>query len=169
MSSKKLSQYLFANLSIYFPSTLIVVVSFVSFWLDPVTACPGRITLVVTSILALVTQLLSIRNRMVPVSYVTALDIWFFACLSMVSLCLFEFSLAYSAAQKVSRLFLYTNNIEISSNRRNRQSIRMMGTERPSLAGVTTLMNRRSFLQWKNGSIRCLWSRISFGKLDHSN
>ena len=91
-----------ALISIYFPSTLMVLIAFVSFWLEPVSASPGRITLVVTSLLALVTQLLSVRTRMVQVSYVTALDIWFFACLTMVSLCLFEFSLAYSAAIKVS-------------------------------------------------------------------
>lgn len=88
-----------ALISIYFPSTLIVMMSFVSLWIDPL-AVPGRVTLVVTSLLALVTQLLSVRQRMTPVSYVTALDIWFFSCLSLVSLCLFEFSLAYSAASR---------------------------------------------------------------------
>ena len=92
-----------ALISTYFPSTLIVLIAFVSFWIDPLNATPGRITLVVTSLLALVTQLLSVRTRMVPVSYVTALDIWFFACLTLVSVCLFEFSLAYSSAKKVTQ------------------------------------------------------------------
>lgn len=90
-----------ALISIYFPSTLLVLISFLSFWIE-VTAVPGRVTLVVTSLLALVTQLCSTRERMAAVSYVTALDIWFFACLSLVCLSLFEFVLSYTRAIRVS-------------------------------------------------------------------
>ena len=52
-----------ALISMYFPSGLIVSISFLSFWIEA-SAVPGRVTLVVTSLLALVTQLLSVRDRM---------------------------------------------------------------------------------------------------------
>lgn len=89
-----------ALIAIYFPSTLIVFISFVSFWVDSL-AVPGRVTLVITSLLALMTQLVAVRDKATPVSYVTALDIWFFACLAFVSAALFEFALSYNFAVKV--------------------------------------------------------------------
>lgn len=101
-----------AVISIYFPSTLIVLVSFVSFWVDSL-AVPGRVTLVITSILALMTQLISVRDSATPVSYVTALDIWFFACLSFVSATLFEFAIAYRLAITVRTNNSYLMNDQI--------------------------------------------------------
>ena len=86
-------------ISIFIPSMIIVYMAFVSFWIDPL-AVPGRVTLIVTSLLALITQLLSLRKESAPVSYLTALDVWFFTCLTLVSGSLFEFAIAYTDALK---------------------------------------------------------------------
>ncbi|KAI1297129.1 Gamma-aminobutyric acid receptor subunit delta [Halotydeus destructor] len=81
-------------ITIYFPSVIIVMVSFVSFWIDNQNV-PGRVTLVVTSLLALLTQMLSVRESLPAMSLVTAMDIWFFICVSTVACALFEFAVVH--------------------------------------------------------------------------
>lgn len=88
-----------ALITIFFPSALIVAVSFVSFWIDP-QSVPGRISLIVTSLLALMTQLVSVRNTIPDVSYITALDVWFFACITFVASALFEFAVTYTQSNR---------------------------------------------------------------------
>ncbi|KAI1294824.1 Gamma-aminobutyric acid receptor subunit rho-2 [Halotydeus destructor] len=82
-------------LTIYIPSTLIVSLSWVSFWID-VQGIPGRVSLGIMSILTIITQILDIRKTMPPVSYVTAIDIWLFGCLVYVFLSLVEYAFAYN-------------------------------------------------------------------------
>lgn len=88
-------------LTIYIPSTLIVSLSWVSFWID-VQGIPGRISLGIMSVLTVITQILDIRKNMPPVSYVTAIDIWLFICLIAVFLSLVEYAFAYNYVRKVT-------------------------------------------------------------------
>ncbi|KAI1297130.1 Glutamate-gated chloride channel [Halotydeus destructor] len=81
-------------ITIYFPSIIIVQVAFVSFWIDNRNV-PGRVTLVVTSLLALLTQMLSVRESLPAISIVTAMDIWFFFCVIIVACALFEFAVVH--------------------------------------------------------------------------
>ncbi|XP_077527575.1 glycine receptor subunit alpha-2-like [Haemaphysalis longicornis] len=78
----------------YIPSGLVVVLSWLSFWLD-VHAVQGRITLGVTAILTLTTQVVQSRTALPPVDYVKAVDIWLFACLISVFASLLEYAVAY--------------------------------------------------------------------------
>ncbi|XP_023223691.1 glutamate-gated chloride channel-like [Centruroides sculpturatus] len=78
----------------YIPSTLIVALSWLSFWLD-VGAVPARVTLGVTSLLTLATQIVQSRKNLPPVSYVNAMDVWLFVCLNMVFATLMEYAISY--------------------------------------------------------------------------
>ncbi|XP_064478625.1 glycine receptor subunit alphaZ1-like [Ornithodoros turicata] len=78
----------------YIPSGLIVVLSWLSFWID-ITAVQGRISLGVTAILTLTTQVVQSRSNLPPVDYVKAVDIWLFACLMSVFASLLEYAVAY--------------------------------------------------------------------------
>lgn len=51
------------------PSTLVVVLSWFSFWLG-LDAIPGRVTLLVTCLLTLVTMFTGLRTDIPPVAYV---------------------------------------------------------------------------------------------------
>lgn len=94
-------------MTVYFPSSLIVIVSFTSFWIRP-DAVPGRVTLSVTSLLALMTQLVAVRKSVPEVSYVTAVDIWFLTCITFVAFSMFEFAISYSiVSTTVDRVTLY--------------------------------------------------------------
>ncbi|XP_064609325.1 glycine receptor subunit alpha-2-like [Liolophura sinensis] len=76
---------------VYIPSTLIVILSWVSFWLD-VDAIPARITLGVLTVLTLTTQSSSLRNTLPKVSYIKAIDVWMALCLGFVFSALLEFA-----------------------------------------------------------------------------
>ncbi|XP_023210565.1 glycine receptor subunit alpha-4-like [Centruroides sculpturatus] len=89
-------------INVYVPSSLVVVLSWLSFWLD-VNSVPARITLGVTSILTLITQVVQSRSYSPPVNYVKALDIWLFACTSFVTASLIEYALAHQLTDPSSQ------------------------------------------------------------------
>ena len=60
---REFSYYL---LTIYVPCCMLVIVSWVSFWLDP-NAVPARVSLGVTTLLTMSTQTASINNSLPPV------------------------------------------------------------------------------------------------------
>ena len=69
---REFSYYL---LTIYIPCCMLVIVSWVSFWLDP-NAVPARVSLGVTTLLTMSTQTASINNSLPPVAYTKAIDVW---------------------------------------------------------------------------------------------
>ncbi|CAG2176512.1 unnamed protein product, partial [Oppiella nova] len=76
----------------YLPTILIVVISWVSFWLD-VEAIPARITLGVTTLLTISSKGAGIQSNLPPVSYAKAIDVWMGACTTFVFAALLEFTL----------------------------------------------------------------------------
>lgn len=63
---RRLGYYLFHT---YIPTCLIVVMSWISFWIRP-EAVPARVTLGVTSLLTLHTQHANSQKALPPVSYI---------------------------------------------------------------------------------------------------
>lgn len=81
----------FYILQTYIPSILIVALSWVSFWVNK-DAVPARITLGVTTVLTMTTQLSTSRSNMMKVSYPKALDVWYAFCMIMVFAALLEYA-----------------------------------------------------------------------------
>ncbi|KAF6203678.1 hypothetical protein GE061_002011 [Apolygus lucorum] len=75
----------------YLPTILIVVISWVSFWMD-VDSVPGRTTLGVTTLLAVSSQSAGIQSGLPQVSYVKAIDVWMGTCTGFVFCALLEFT-----------------------------------------------------------------------------
>ncbi|XP_046816570.1 glycine receptor subunit alphaZ1 isoform X2 [Vespa crabro] len=91
------------------PSTLVVMFSWFSFWLD-LDAIPGRVALLVTSMLTLVTMFTGLKSDIPPVAYVKALDLWMAGCMMFVFAALGEFVIV-----KVLDLrYQYVNDIQSS-------------------------------------------------------
>jgi len=76
----------------YIPTILIVIVSWVSFWMD-VEHVPGRVALGVTTLLTISSKSAGQSSESPQVSYVKALDVWMGACTAFVFLALIEFTL----------------------------------------------------------------------------
>ena len=81
----------FYFLQVFIPSILLVILSWVSFWVDA-QAVPARVSLGVTCVLTMTTQSSGIRQSLPPVSYVKAIDVWMFVCLLFVFGALLEFA-----------------------------------------------------------------------------
>ncbi|XP_076062284.1 glutamate-gated chloride channel-like isoform X2 [Oratosquilla oratoria] len=82
----------------YIPCCMLVIVSWVSFWLDQ-NAVPARVSLGVTTLLTMSTQTSSINQSLPPVSYTKAIDVWTGVCLTFVFGALLEFALVNYASR----------------------------------------------------------------------
>lgn len=85
---RRLGHYLFHT---YLPTCLIVIMSWVSFWIRPEIA-PARVTLGVTSLLTMSTQHARSQAALPPVSYIKAIDVFMSACTVFVFLVLMEYA-----------------------------------------------------------------------------
>lgn len=89
----------------YLPTTLIVVISWVSFWLD-VDAIPARVTLGVTTLLTISSKGAGIQGNLPPVSYIKAMDVWIGSCTSFVFAALLEFTFVNYLWRRLPNKFL---------------------------------------------------------------
>ncbi|GFU48538.1 glycine receptor subunit alpha-3 [Nephila pilipes] len=89
-------------MNVFIPSTMIVVMSFVGFWLS-VEHVPARVALSVTSLLTLCTQVHQYRTELPPVNYVKAMDIWLFVCIFFVFSTLVEFAFQSSKENEAKK------------------------------------------------------------------
>ncbi|NXC34082.1 GLRA4 protein, partial [Campylorhamphus procurvoides] len=85
-------------IQMYIPSLLIVILSWISFWIN-MDAAPARVGLGITTVLTMTTQSAGSRASLPKVSYVKAIDIWMAVCLLFVFAALLE----YAAVNFVSR------------------------------------------------------------------
>ncbi|CAI4232127.1 unnamed protein product [Auanema sp. JU1783] len=81
----------FYLIQIYLPSILIVVISWVSFWLSR-DATPARVALGVTTVLTMTTLMTTTNSSMPKVSYVKSIDIFLGVCFMMVFCTLLEYA-----------------------------------------------------------------------------
>ncbi|CAJ0606842.1 unnamed protein product [Cylicocyclus nassatus] len=86
----------------YLPTSLIVVISWFSFWLD-VEAVPGRVSLSITTLLTLATQSSAARMALPQASYVKAIDVWMGACMTFVFSAMIEFTVVNYCTRRKSR------------------------------------------------------------------
>ncbi|XP_069129491.1 glycine receptor subunit alpha-2-like [Argopecten irradians] len=76
---------------IFIPSILIVMLSWVSFWVDA-EATPARVSLGVLTVLTITTQSSGARSQLPRVSYIKAIDVWMSTCLMFVFASLLEYA-----------------------------------------------------------------------------
>lgn len=76
----------------YIPSTIIVAVSWISFWLDP-ESVPGRVAILITTLLVQATRAVASQFSLPAVAYVKAQDVWFGICVFSHFAALVEFAL----------------------------------------------------------------------------
>ncbi|KAH9506714.1 glutamate-gated chloride channel isoform X1 [Dermatophagoides farinae] len=112
---REFSYYL---IQIYIPCCMLVIVSWVSFWLDP-NAIPARVSLGVTTLLTMATSISGINSSLPPVSYTKAIDVWTGVCLTFVFGALLEFALVnYASRSDAHRAALKQQQAALAAQRK---------------------------------------------------
>ncbi|CAH1173742.1 unnamed protein product [Phaedon cochleariae] len=143
------------------PSTLVVVLSWFSFWLD-LDAIPARVTLLVTCLLTLVTMFTGLRSDIPAVAYVKALDLWMAGCMISVFASLGEFVIVKVLHGKYN--ILKAKESKITKDR----SLQQWTSPPPSPKYIYNFryknMRQDNYIQlyWKtdNGKIKIMWKEI---------
>nr|CAH0109575.1 unnamed protein product [Daphnia galeata] len=108
----------FYLIQIYIPSSLIVVISWVSFWINR-NAAPARVSLGVTTVLTMTTLMSSTNAQLPKISYVKSIDIYLGTCFVMVFASLLEYAaVGYIAKRIEMRKKRYQNLQKLAEQRR---------------------------------------------------
>uniref|UniRef100_T1JP67 Neurotransmitter-gated ion-channel ligand-binding domain-containing protein n=1 Tax=Strigamia maritima TaxID=126957 RepID=T1JP67_STRMM len=168
-------------LTLYAPTFLIVVLSWMAFWI-PAEPLQARITLGVTSLFTLATRLDQAQRNLPLVSYVKAIDVWLFVCIFLVFASLIELSftskfLQTEKTQVVPLNVASVNNLERQESNKKQPSqgaisLASSGSlrgEAPSNGpGVQTVDLRcaqgRIVWNWPQGALRLVLQLGSSGK-----
>ena len=86
----------------YIPSILLVILSWVSFWIS-VDAVVARVNLGLLTVLTLTTQSTGSRDQLPRVSYVKAIDVWMSTCLVFAFASLIEFAIVNVWSRREAR------------------------------------------------------------------
>jgi Neurotransmitter-gated ion-channel transmembrane region len=89
-------------IQVYVPSVLIVILSWVSFWIN-VDASPARVSLGLLTVLTTTTMSSGARSSLPRVSYIKAIDVWMIVCLIFVFMSLIEYAVVNVLARRVPR------------------------------------------------------------------
>lgn len=94
--SRRLKSYI---LSTFLPQFLVVLLSWLSFWIDPESA-PARTSLSILTILTITTQSTNMMRGMPSGSVTKAIDVWMATCLVFVFGAFIEYSIVNTLVRK---------------------------------------------------------------------
>ncbi|ESN98212.1 hypothetical protein HELRODRAFT_84668, partial [Helobdella robusta] len=97
----------FFLIQVYVPSILIVILSWVSFWIN-IESSPARVSIGLLTVLTTTTMSAGARASLPRVSYIKAIDVWMICCLIFVFASLIE----YAVVNVMSRKKIKSNVIE---------------------------------------------------------
>ena len=92
LSFKRLSGVYFINS--YLPAVLVVIMSWVAFWLDA-TSIAARISIGLLTVLTMTTQTTGVIGSLPKVSYIKAIEAWMCGCLLFVFVAFLETAVSY--------------------------------------------------------------------------
>ncbi|PWA21860.1 hypothetical protein CCH79_00017578, partial [Gambusia affinis] len=114
----------FFLLQTYFPATLMVMLSWVSFWIDR-RAVPARVSLGITTVLTMSTIITGVNASMPRVSYIKAVDIYLWVSFVFVFLSVLE----YAAVN-------YLTTVRDGKDRKLREKLKEQSQTLPCTCGI---------------------------------
>ena len=108
---------------IYIPSLLIVIISWVPFWLDR-DDTHARVGLGVTTVLTMTTLITSTNEALPKISYIKAIDVYLFTCFLMVFASLLEYATVgyFESTTKADSQQISINSVAIPSHNDEKSS-----------------------------------------------
>ncbi|XP_075264101.1 glycine receptor subunit alpha-3-like, partial [Convolutriloba macropyga] len=119
--SREMGYYLIQT---YIPSMLIVILSWVSFWISA-DASPARVALGITTVLTMTTQSSGALQSLPKVSYVKAIDLWMAVCLLFVFAALIEFAAVNYFSRKAKKKKLKKLQLKAAAEKKRKQRQKM--------------------------------------------
>ncbi|GMS89391.1 hypothetical protein PENTCL1PPCAC_11566, partial [Pristionchus entomophagus] len=146
----------FYILQIYTPCTLLVVMSWVSFWINK-EASPARVALGIMTVLSMSTLGFGLRTDLPKVSHSTALDIYIISCFGFVFAAMVEYAVINYAhifyiKKKMHELKGLESNKAIDSMRMFTASI--MGARRETIQAEDIKLNLKPKKPWYRRILR---------------
>uniref|UniRef100_A0A670XZX2 GABA(C) receptor n=1 Tax=Pseudonaja textilis TaxID=8673 RepID=A0A670XZX2_PSETE len=154
----------FFVLQSYFPSMLMVMLSWVSFWIDR-RAVPARVSLGITTVLTMSTIITGVSASMPQVSYIKAVDVYLWISFLFVFLSVIEYAAVNYLTTVEERKHLknrgkvyickYFSHVKIFKNKLNNDTILCTARERaPSITHLDEgPLKRKRFLKGTVGRI----------------
>ena len=93
----------FFVMQLYVPTSLIVILSWVSFWIN-IDAADARVAIGLLTVLTMTMQSTGANSSLPKVSYVKSIDIWFSMCLIFVFAGLLEFAVVNVVSRKKGKI-----------------------------------------------------------------
>ncbi|ESO09631.1 hypothetical protein HELRODRAFT_135812, partial [Helobdella robusta] len=88
----------FFIIQVFIPSILVVILSWVSFWIN-IDGVPARVSIGLLTVLTTTTQSSGINDQLPKVSYIKAIDVWMIMCLIFVFAALLEYAFVNVASR----------------------------------------------------------------------
>jgi len=126
-------------IQVYVPSMLIVILSWVSFWIN-VDASPARVSIGLLTVLTTTTMSSGARASLPRVSYIKAIDVWMIMCLVFVFTSLIEYAVVNVLARRTTRPSKHRRRPRGSTPRHDPAAVTVSAdpTATTSTAAVTT-------------------------------
>ena len=105
-------------------NALIVVLSWVSFWIN-IDAVPARISLGVLTVLTMTTQCVGLWMSLPRVSYIKAIDIWMSVCVVFVFTAMLEFAYVNTLARYEIRKMTMKKEEGATENKTNALMVKL--------------------------------------------
>jgi hypothetical protein len=135
--ARRMGYYL---IQIYIPSSLIVVISWVSFWLHR-NASPARVQLGVTTVLTMTTLMSSTNAALPKISYVKSIDIFLGTCFVMVFAALLEYATVGYLGKRIAMRKAHAQHAQSQAQAKLYAQLQAHGEPVPLVLPVTSSTN----------------------------